>query len=396
MKWVKKNVSAFGGNKDNITICGFSAGARNIMALLSSSKLKGLVNKAIIISGLDYISTKEEMAQSFLENLAKTLYESGRFPTIKSANEYLEGLDDKQMREFIYSLGNTDLLSIFSMGIGSNRSIVYEDGYLIKEDILTSIKNGRFLKVPMIIGCATSEFSHSTLYSAPLRKAVKSGNIKKKGFYRNLAIHSKVYGSKLSMYQRVDETAATLTANGYYPDMYAYRFNWGNSPSLSNKYYATFYGAYHDVNLKAINGYWSKLDSDIAPTLYGKRTKKGREELSKNMQQYISNFIRTSNPNGTGLRIWNPWRNSVKAKKVMIFDATRKKDISKMSSSAINPNAVWKNINSLSENEYNNLMKIFEKHCVIRTFVPKSTTLIQKKYNFMNKTLINLRFICII
>lgn len=367
LKWIKKNVSAFGGNNNNITIFGFSGGARNAMALLSSSKARGLFNKAMLVSGVDYVSTKEEMTSSFLENLATVFHNSGRFPTIKSAKDYIANLSPNELRKVVYGLPNADLLSIFPLRIGSDRSLVYEDGYIVKEDVVTSIKNGTFAKVPIMIGCATSEFSKYTLRNPIIRKAKKRGDLKKNGFYRNLTIHSKTYGSLLTMYQRVDEVAIALSANASYPNVYAYRFNWGNSPSLSNKYYATFYGTYHDMNLKAIGGYWKAADTDIAPTLYGKRTKKGRTALSENMQQYIYNFIRTSSPNGKGLKTWNPWSNSKKAKKVMILDASRKKDISKMSSSVVNPDAVWKKINKLNEKEYNMIIKIFEQHSMMKT-----------------------------
>ena len=49
-KWVKKNIAAFGGNPDNVTVFGQSAGGGSTLAHLCSPKTKGLFEKAIVMS----------------------------------------------------------------------------------------------------------------------------------------------------------------------------------------------------------------------------------------------------------------------------------------------------------------------------------------------------------
>ncbi len=51
LKWIKNNIAQFGGDPDNITIFGQSAGAGSIKNLVTSPLSKGLVAKAIIQSG---------------------------------------------------------------------------------------------------------------------------------------------------------------------------------------------------------------------------------------------------------------------------------------------------------------------------------------------------------
>ncbi len=51
LKWVKENISAFGGNPNNVTIAGQSAGAFSVNMLVVSPLAKGLFNKAIAESG---------------------------------------------------------------------------------------------------------------------------------------------------------------------------------------------------------------------------------------------------------------------------------------------------------------------------------------------------------
>lgn len=51
LKWVKKNIAAFGGDPDNVMIFGQSAGSRSVKTLCASPLTKGLFNKAVIMSG---------------------------------------------------------------------------------------------------------------------------------------------------------------------------------------------------------------------------------------------------------------------------------------------------------------------------------------------------------
>ena len=51
LDWVKNNIASFGGDPGNITVSGFSAGGRNVMAMLISPLFRGKFNKAIVYSG---------------------------------------------------------------------------------------------------------------------------------------------------------------------------------------------------------------------------------------------------------------------------------------------------------------------------------------------------------
>ncbi|MEY8354517.1 carboxylesterase family protein [Lachnospiraceae bacterium 54-53] len=51
LDWVKENIAAFGGDPGNVTISGFSAGGRDVMAMPASPVFKGKFQKAIAFSG---------------------------------------------------------------------------------------------------------------------------------------------------------------------------------------------------------------------------------------------------------------------------------------------------------------------------------------------------------
>ena len=60
LEWVKSNISLFGGDPNNVTIFGESAGGHNVLSLLVSRQAKGLFHKAITQSGYTTSYTKEE------------------------------------------------------------------------------------------------------------------------------------------------------------------------------------------------------------------------------------------------------------------------------------------------------------------------------------------------
>ena len=51
LKWIRKHIADFGGDPDNITVMGQSAGAMSIQTMLLSDRCKGLFDKAIMMSG---------------------------------------------------------------------------------------------------------------------------------------------------------------------------------------------------------------------------------------------------------------------------------------------------------------------------------------------------------
>ncbi len=58
LRWIQRNISAFGGNPSNVTIAGESAGALSVMYLMASPEARGLFTKAIAESAY-MISTPE-------------------------------------------------------------------------------------------------------------------------------------------------------------------------------------------------------------------------------------------------------------------------------------------------------------------------------------------------
>ena len=54
LKWIQKNIAAFGGDPKNVTIAGQSAGSMSVNCLVASPLAKGLFQKAIAESGASF------------------------------------------------------------------------------------------------------------------------------------------------------------------------------------------------------------------------------------------------------------------------------------------------------------------------------------------------------
>jgi para-nitrobenzyl esterase len=82
LKWIKDNIEAFGGDPDNITIFGESAGGHSVRQLMSSPLSKGLFHKAI----------------------AQSSYGIRNYINLKTSNGSVKSAEDAG-RDFVKSLG---------------------------------------------------------------------------------------------------------------------------------------------------------------------------------------------------------------------------------------------------------------------------------------------------
>lgn len=101
LKWVRENISAFGGDPDNVTVFGESAGGMSIAALLAMPAAKGLFQKAIMESGASRTMTKEQAASTsaaFLQVLGINEGQLDKLHTV-SAEDLLKAADQLRIAE---------------------------------------------------------------------------------------------------------------------------------------------------------------------------------------------------------------------------------------------------------------------------------------------------------
>ena len=108
LEWVNENINSFGGNPNNITIFGESAGGHNVLSLLVSKKAKGLFHKAISMSGYtESISPENAYKQ-------KNQSPTSNYSTWEVVNKIIEDQFNKNQQDKYSNKEIRDLLFSFS------------------------------------------------------------------------------------------------------------------------------------------------------------------------------------------------------------------------------------------------------------------------------------------
>lgn len=94
LKWIKENIRNFGGDPDNITVFGTSAGGSSVHYHLISEQSRGLFQRAIPMSGsaLNY-SWAHHPRRNYAERIAKICGYEGDGSDEKGVLEFLEMVD---------------------------------------------------------------------------------------------------------------------------------------------------------------------------------------------------------------------------------------------------------------------------------------------------------------
>ena len=150
LKWVKRNIAAFGGDPDNITIGGQSAGGGSVLCQLTSPQNEGLFNRAIIQSGMIapvYPGNRVPRHGRTLADAEKEGVEFFEFLGVKTLAEARK-LDAKYIMEKALQYKN-----FWSM----IWSTVQDDKFCVGNPYELFIKNKRWM-VHLLTGHTSSEF----------------------------------------------------------------------------------------------------------------------------------------------------------------------------------------------------------------------------------------------
>ena len=125
LKWVRENIAVIGGDINNITVAGESAGGINVWGLLQSPLARGLFARAYVASAFPNNFPKMVARSSFEKFINEALVLKGQATNADQAKQVLAKMSNKQVYEFVHSLSmeealkaSTDLLPIHHIADG--------------------------------------------------------------------------------------------------------------------------------------------------------------------------------------------------------------------------------------------------------------------------------------
>ncbi len=337
LQWIRKNISAFGGNPYNVTITGESAGAHNVMNLVISPLAKGLFHRAMSESGgmtTDTVAEGEDQVQDHIDALLAPsitdLNEDGDI-TAEDVEIYMaENLpNDEAIEEWLRNVPAGELFEAYFASFGTLPTYdAYQDAFVIPGSVVSTIRSGHYNKVPIILGANQYETkAFMPLYGGAFGLPWYDLILVLDGIYpsvdyvlpndidKELYEVTGYYGSRNWRGKFVDERARALKEQQN--RVYAYQFNWGG-PGSGPSPFDFIYGAGHAMEIsfffggdESLWGYGYNPDNDTP----------GRVALSDAMMRYLANFAKTGNPNGAGLPVWRKWSNRDGGPKVILFDS---------------------------------------------------------------------------
>ena len=136
LRWVQANISQFGGDANNVTIDGQSAGGLSVLAQLASSGAKGLFQKAIIESGA-FAPKQGSLADAEVAGQASAT-------AVGCADQTADCLRKVPVDTLLLNEPSSITPGII-------------DGAVLKQSVLGAIAKGQFNRVPIINGSNTEE-----------------------------------------------------------------------------------------------------------------------------------------------------------------------------------------------------------------------------------------------
>jgi para-nitrobenzyl esterase len=299
LQWVKRNIAAFGGDPQNVTIFGFSAGGVSVHSLLASPMTRGLFQKAIAESGgsRDSVLTARPLSRDGIDPNYPVSAETIGINFAKSMG--IEGVDQA-------ALARLRALSAEEVLHGASSTPSYEttpilDGKLVTETAETAYKAHRQPRVPIMLGSNSADTAGNRIKATTKEQLFArfgQWNAQAKAAYdpdgkTDLATLISKANDDFGQAEPARFAATAFAANG--SPAYLYRFSYVQTAVRERMRD----GAPHGGEISFVFG-------TLGTGGFGPPLPPTPEDLkvSRMAQSYWVNFARTGDPNGADLPNW--------------------------------------------------------------------------------------------
>ena len=301
LQWVRRNIAAFGGDPNNVTISGFSAGGVSVHSLLASPMARGLFHKAIAQSGgsRDSVLTARPMREDGVDPNYPVSAETIGITFARSMG--IEGTDQAALAR-LRGLSTEELLrgarAQPGVSVPSYETTPMLDGKLVTETAETAYKARRQPRVPLLVGSNSADTAGNRIRATTKEQLFArfgQWSDQAKAAYdpdgsAELATLVSRANDDFGQAEPARFAANAFAANG--SPVYRYRFSYVQS-AMRERSPA---GAPHGGEIAYVFG-------TLAAGRGGAPTPED-QAVARMAQSYWVNFAKNGDPNGAGLPAW--------------------------------------------------------------------------------------------